>query len=94
MEERTQAEIKKLPAGQREAALKEHEERKAFFEEMRNLTPEQRESRMQEFMSQPQNQDRMENAQAASESRRSPQQRVQRAKKYLERKAQATAATK
>ena len=86
------AEINKLPAAERAAALKEQEERKAFFESMRDLTPEQRDAKMQDFMSQPQNQERMDNATAARDSRRSPQQRMQRAKKYLDRKAQATAA--
>jgi hypothetical protein len=94
MEERMNAEINKLPADQKAAALKEQEERKAFFEDMKKLTPEQREAKMQDFMSQPANQDRMEKALSARDARRSPQQREARAQQYLQRKAQATAATK
>lgn len=94
MEERVNAEINKLPADQKAVALKEQEERKAFFEEMKNLTPEQRTAKMEDFMSQPANQDRMENAISARDARRSPQQRMSRAQQYLQRKAQATAAAK
>jgi hypothetical protein len=89
MEERMEAELKKLPPAERAAIQQEQEERKKFFEGMRDLPPEQREAKMQEFMSDPRNQERMENAQNARDARRSPQQRVDRAKKYLDRKSQA-----
>lgn len=94
MEERINAEINKLPADQKAAALKEQAERKAFFEEMKALTPEQREAKMQDFMSNPANQDRMENAKGARDARQSPQQRISRAQSYLQRKAQITSAAK
>jgi hypothetical protein len=92
MEERIQNEINKLPAAERATAQAEHDERKKFFEDMKDLTPEQREARMQDFMNDPKNQDRMENAMNARDARRSPQQRAQRAQKYLQRKAAATKA--
>ena len=94
MEERIRAEINKLPAAERAVAEKEHEERKAFFEEMRQLTPEQREARMEDFMNQPKNQERMESAISARDARRSPQQRIASAKKYLDRKAKLAAPAK
>lgn len=87
MEERIQNEINKLPAAQRAAAQQEHDERRKFFEEMRNLTPEQRDAKMQDFMNDPANQARMEDGLNARDSRRSPQQRKDRAQSYLQRKA-------
>lgn len=87
MEERIQNEINKLPAADRAAAQKEHDERKKFFEEMKDLTPEQREAKMQDFMNDPANQARMEDGLNARDSRRSPQQRKDRAQSYLQRKA-------
>ena len=89
MEARIQAEIDKLPSDERIAAQKEHDERKRFFEEMKDLTPEQRMAKFQDFMSQPENLDRMENSRNARDSRKSPQQRKSSAKKYLKRKAAA-----
>jgi hypothetical protein len=93
MEKRIQAEIAKLPADQREAAQREHNERRSFFEGMRDLTREQREARMQEFMEDPRNEERMDKAQAAREGRRSPEQRAERAQKYRQRKEQAKTKT-
>jgi hypothetical protein len=87
MEERIQNEINKLPPAERATAQQEHDERRKFFEGMKDLTPEQREAKLQDFMSQPANQERMENAQNARESRQSPEQRKARAARYLERKA-------
>jgi len=88
MEERIQAEIKKLPPADRAVAQQEHEERKKFFEEMRDLPPEQRAAKAQEFMNNDANAERMEKAASARDARRSPQQKIARARKYLDRKAQ------
>lgn len=87
MEERMQAEINKLPPAEREAAQKEHDERRKFFESMRDMTPEQRSAKMQEFMNDPNMQDKMEKGMSSSDARRSPQQRLARAKKYVDNKA-------
>jgi hypothetical protein len=87
MEERIQNEINKLPPAKRAAVQQEHDERRKFFEEMRNLTPEQREAKIQDFMNDPANQARMEDGMNARESRRSPQQRKDRAQSYMQRKA-------
>jgi hypothetical protein len=89
MEERVQNEINKLPVEERKVAQQEHDERKNFFEGMKDLTPEQREAKVQEFMSDPKNQERMENGNLARDARRSPQQRMQRGKQYLQRMAQS-----
>jgi hypothetical protein len=89
MEERMQAELKKLPPAERAAIEQEQEERKKFFEGMRDLPPEQRAAKMEEFMSDPRNEERMEKAMSAREARRSPEQRVQRGQRMRERKQQA-----
>lgn len=85
MEERAQAEINKLTGEAKAQAQRELDERKKFFEEMRNLTPEQRQAKMEDWMSQPANQERMENAQNQRDSRQSPEQRISRAQGYLQR---------
>lgn len=88
MEERMKAEIAKLPADQRPKAEAEMEERRAFFDSLKDLTPEQRRAKFEEMMSDPSRQEKMEARMAAEDARRSPQQRLERSKKYVERKAQ------
>ena len=88
MEERMKAEIAKLPAAQRTAAETEFAERKAFFESLKDLTPEERRAKFEQMMSDPSKQDKMEARMAAQDARRSPEQRLERAHTYVERKAQ------
>ena len=88
MEERMRAEIAKLPAAQRATAEAELAERKAFFESLKDLTPEQRRAKFEELMSDPSRQDKMEARMAAQDARRSPEQRIERAHNYVDRKAQ------
>ncbi len=88
MEERMKAEIAKLPAAQRTAAEAEFAERKAFFEGLKDLTPEQRRAKFDEMMSDPSRQEKMEARMAAQDARRSPAQRLERAHGYVDRKAQ------
>jgi hypothetical protein len=90
MQERVQAEINKLPPAERTAAQKEADERRKFFESLRDLPPDERAVQIQNFMSQPANQDRFDQAQADRDARRSPEQRLSRAQGYLARKAAAT----
>ncbi len=87
IEQRALAEIAKLPAEKQPAAKQEFEERKAFFASMADLTPDQRRAKMEDFFSRPEVQERMEERLAQDESRRTPEQRVERFKKYNERKA-------
>jgi hypothetical protein len=91
-DERIQNEINKLPQDQRLAAQQDYDTRKKFFEEMRNLTPEQRRQRMEDWMNNPANQDKMENAQNDRDSRNSPDQRTARAGNYLSRASAARSA--
>ncbi len=88
MGDRMQAEIDKLPPEKRVAAQAEMDERKAFFTALRDLPPEERRAKMESFFEKTEVQDRMEKLQADRDARRTPQQRVQRAQKYRERKTQ------
>ncbi len=88
MEERMKAQIAQLPAAQRPKAEAELAERKAFFESMKDLTPEQRRAKFEEMMSDPARQEKMEARMAAQDARRSPEQRMERSHKYVDRKAQ------
>lgn len=89
MEERMRNEIAKLPAEEQKVAQQEFDARKAFFEGLRDLPPAERDAKMQAFMEVPENQEKMENANAARDARRSPQQRMARGKQYMQRMAQA-----
>ena len=91
IEQRVLAEIAKLPADKQPAAKAEFEERKAFFASMADLTPEQRRAKMEDFMSRPGIQDKMEERDAQRDARRTPEQRVQRYQKYMQHKAEIKA---
>jgi len=90
-EQRARAEIDKLPADKRAAALAEFEERRKFFESLRDLPEEQRRAKMEERMNDPSAQQRMDNRMDSQNARMSPDQRVQRAKGYVDRKTAARA---
>lgn len=84
-EARQQAEIEKLPPDQRAAA----EERHKFFTSLRDLSPEERRAKMEEFFSSPANQERMEQRMSERDARMTPDQRVQKAGQYVQRKQAA-----
>jgi hypothetical protein len=83
---RAEARINKLPAEQRTAALAELEERRSFFTGMRNLSPEERRARGEEFREREDVQERIEKREAERNARRTPEQRIQRAKRYVDNK--------
>jgi len=87
IEQRALAEIEKLPPEKQAAAKQEFMDRKAFFTSMADLPPEERRARMEEYFNRPEIQERMEERMARDDARRTPEQRVQRFKKYNERKA-------
>ena len=91
-EERIQNEINKLPPAERTAAQKEHDDRKQFFDSLKDLSPEDRAKAMQQLMSDPNMQDKMDGGNAARDSRRSPQQKIARAQSYLQRLSAARGA--
>jgi hypothetical protein len=88
MAERVQAQIATLPAEERADARKQFDDMRKFWESVRNLPEDQRREKFAELMNDPAVQERMENRMSARDSKRSPKQREQRMKNYLERKQQ------
>ena len=88
-EERIQNEINKLPPAERAAAQQEHDERKKFFDAIKDLPQDQKMAAMQQLMNDPNVQDKMDSANNARDSRRAPAARISRAGGYLSRKAAA-----
>lgn len=86
MAERMQAEINKLPASQRAAAQARFDKDREFWKSLRDLPPDQRRAKVEQYMSDPANQQRMDDRQAKNDSRRTPEQRLQRYQRYVEQK--------
>jgi hypothetical protein len=91
--DRAQAEIDKLPPDKRAAAQQRFDERRKFFEGMRDLPEAERRAKMEEFFSSEQNQERMESRESERMARMTPDQRVDRARQYVERKQAARSGT-
>jgi hypothetical protein len=94
IEQRVLAEIAKLPPEKQAAARAELEERKAFFAGIQNLSREERTAKFQELFERPEVQERFEKDRAEREARQSPAQRMARAQRYRERKAQVLGGNK
>jgi len=94
MEARMQSELDKMPADRRAALQKEMDDRRAFFNSLKDLPKDQRDARLAEYFSQPDVQAAMDNQQANRDSRNSPQQRANNANNYLARKAAASGGAK
>ncbi|MFZ4682895.1 MAG: hypothetical protein ACOYMS_10350 [Terrimicrobiaceae bacterium] len=92
MAERAQAQIALLPAAERQEAQAQFDEMRKFWESVRNLPEEERRAKMEELMSRPEIQEKMEERMAARDSKRTPEQREQRMKRYIERKNQMKSA--
>jgi hypothetical protein len=94
MEERTLAQIERLPKEKRAAALAEIEERKKFFAELALLSPEDRAAKLaekrEEAMNNPEAMARMENGSMKRSAMQTADQRAQRYKSYLDKKREAT----
>ena len=88
IEQRVLAEIEKLPPEKQAAARAEMEERKAFFAGIQNLSREERMAKFQELFERPEVQERFEKDRSERDARQSPAQRMARAQRYRERKAQ------
>lgn len=86
MAERAAAQIATLPADQQADAQKRFDEMQALWKGMRDLSPEDRRKKIEELMNNPEIQARMEEYRAARDAKRTPEQREQRMKKYIERK--------
>ena len=93
MEERALAQIDRLPKDQRAAAIAQLDERRKFWEELAQLSPEERRAKMAEHMEQVMNSPdaaaRMESGSTKRSAMQTADQRAQRYKGYLDRKRAA-----
>jgi hypothetical protein len=86
--QRTEAMIAQLPPDEQPAAKAEFEAMRKVWEEVRALPEDRRREKMEEVFSRPEVQERMASREAARDARRTPEQREQRMKNYIERKKQ------
>jgi len=87
--ERMEAQIALLPKEEQPEARKDFDEMRAFWQGVRDLPEEERRAKIEEMMSRPDVQERMAERMAARDDKRSPEQRTQRYRRYVERKQQA-----
>jgi hypothetical protein len=88
--ERAEARIAQLPKEEQAEAKKNFDDMRAFFEKMRALPDDQRQTAMQQFFDQPDVQQKMADRQAARDEKSGPEKRADRARNYIQRKAQIT----
>lgn len=91
MTARFEKQISRLPPEERAEAKAEFDDERKFWTEVRALPPEQRRAKMQEHMSDPERQAKREERGAARDAKRSPEQRLQRMRSYIQRKEAARA---
>lgn len=87
-EQRVEAQIALLPPSEQEKAREDFKMMREFWQEVRDLPEEQRRAKAQEFFNRPAVAERMDERRTAREAKMTPQQRIERAQRYLERKAQ------
>ncbi len=90
--ERMEARIAMLPKEEQADARKEMESMRNTWQEIRALPEDQRRAKMEELMSRPEIQERMENRMASRDEKMSADQRAARYERYLERKQAAQSA--
>jgi hypothetical protein len=86
-EQRQLSQIALLPKAEQPEAKKRMTEQKAVFAEMQGLTPEQRRAKWQQMMSNPDRMLQMMDQQLLRQTQRTPEQQINRAVNYLNRKA-------
>lgn len=86
--ERVQAQIALLPEDAQADARKNAEAAREFWESIRGLPDEERLAKIQEHMNLPEVQLRMDERSAVRDAMRTPEQREQRYRNYIERKEQ------
>jgi hypothetical protein len=86
-EERVEAQIALLPKSEQEKARVDASLMRQFWQEVRDLPEDQRRAKAQEFFNRPEVAERMDERRMAREAKMTPKQRVERAQRYLERKA-------
>ncbi len=87
-EERMQAQIALLPEAERAAAKETYESIRDFFQRVRDLPEDQRRAAMEEHFSKPEVQARMDERRTLREDRAGAERKADRARRYVERKAQ------
>jgi hypothetical protein len=87
-EERVEAQIALLPKSEQEKARVDASLMRQFWQEVRDLPEDQRRAKAQEFFNRPEVAERMDERRMAREAKMTPKQRLERAQRYLERKAQ------
>lgn len=86
IQQRQEAQIRKLPAAKRAEAKKEMDEARLFFASIKDLPPEERRAKIQERMRDPAIADKIEDQRLLRDSKMTAQQRIQRAVNYVSRK--------
>lgn len=88
MAERVEAQIALLPASEQDKARQDFQLMREFWQSVRDLPEQERRAKAQEFFNRPEVAERMDQRRLAREAKMTPQQRIERAQRYLERKAQ------
>jgi hypothetical protein len=87
--ERRLNDIAKLPPSQQAAAKAEFDEMEKVFAEVRDLPREERRAKMEEIFNRPDMMDKMDDRRTARDELRTPEQRMKRYQKYVQRKREA-----
>jgi len=87
--ERVEAQIKLLPADEQEKARTEAAEMRTFWQSVRELPEEERRAKAREFFNRPEVAERMEDRRLARDAKMTPTQRIERSRRYWERKIEA-----
>lgn len=88
MAERIQSQIASLPVEERAEAQKQFDEMRAFWAAIRDLPEEERRKKIEEMMSNPEVQARMDERRESRDNKSAPEQRENRMRRYLDRKQQ------
>jgi len=91
IEQRQMAQLKKLPANKQAEAQKDREERKAFFDSLKGLTPQERMAKIQDMMANSEMGQKIQDSRLVRQSPQTAEKRIARAVSYLNRKAAAKA---
>ncbi len=86
-QERVEAQIALLPKAEQPKAREDFKMMREFWQSVRDLPEDQRRAKAQEFFNRPEVAERMDERRMAREAKMTPKQRLERAQRYLERKA-------
>jgi len=86
--ERVEAQIALLPTAEQAKAREDFQTMRDFWQSVRDLPEEERRDKAREFFNRPEVQERMEDRRLARDAKLTPQQRIDRSKRYWERKAE------